>query len=603
MQLHVTQIVKGKTYTVISQPPAPENQKQYTRVQQYLHQGRPDDAIALCDELTEKNPTDHYAYYLKGSIYTSLNKFSIALEHFSKALELKPDNLEYLYWYADLLRLCGHHELSEKLYRKVLEINEGHDRALFGLGLLYFSYNRWHEAGTLLKQAIDRKPSNSNAHKYYAETCLYQGKLDEALKHGKKAVSLSPKNSSSYYALANIYQVLGKKEESLKQIEKTVTLDPKNGSAHYILANSKKYTSKDLPFIKNIEKKLESGMTADSRSHFHFALAKMYNDLKDPDRAFDNLSRANLILYNDFSTKKLKTELKEIKNAFNKKWSLDHRKNGNPSEVPIFVVGMPRSGTTLIDQVLSSHSLIGSIGESSEVRIGSEEACNETGDYPPRICLAHLKPETIQKYSERYLERALIEHPNALRIVDKMPANFFALGYIYTLFPNAKIVHSKRHPLDTCLSCFFQRFTEASNMDWSNDLVALGQYYKAYLNIMDHWKANLPIEILDINYEDMVADLESNARKLIQFAGLEWEDSCLNFHKSKRAVQTASLWQVRQPIYNSSVNRWLPYAKHLEPLIRELGDVLSDEDYNLMHEAGLKLKRPGKFSLNRMLGW
>lgn len=577
-----------------AQIPIPKEQKQYSSVFNLMHQGKYDDALALCEKINTEHPESTYPYYLTGVIYTTLKKYPAALENYSKAVKLMPDNVEYLAQYGDLLRLCAHYELSEQILLETLSIQPKNEVALLGLALLNMTFNRWEEAKKLLKQVITIKPSNHVAVSKYAETCMYQDHMDEALKNAKKAISLSPSSADSYYVLANIYQILGNKKESLRQLEKTIKLDPQNGIAQYVLANSKKHTQNDLISIKRIEAKLETGMPPDSRSHFHFALAKMYDDIKDVENAFSHLKRANLLIFDNSSEKQLRISTKKIKKAYNKGWLNRHRNFGNPTEIPIFVIGMPRSGTTLIDQVLSSHSKVKSIGESIEIRTSAEDACREIRNHTAPACLTYLDDHTVNKYANRYLERALGDNQQTQRIVDKMPTNFFSLGYIYTLFPNAKIIHSQRHPLDIALSCYFQRFTENTRMNWSNDLNSIGKYYRNYIDIMNFWKSRLPIEILDIQYEDMVNDLETSSKKLLSFVGLDWENACLDFYKTKRAVKTASLWQVRQPIYNSSVNRWIPYTKHLKPLIEELGNILPEEDYQVIRDAGVDLKRPKK---------
>ncbi|MBI5041828.1 MAG: sulfotransferase, partial [Gammaproteobacteria bacterium] len=466
------------------------------------------------------------------------------------------------------------------------------DAALLHLGLIYDAFSQWHQAAQYLRQAVALKPSNSLAQKKLAEMLLLIGDTDAALMHAKKALSLDPEDSDPIHLIAIIHKTQGDMNTAIRFFEKCIEINPINGAAYGELVRSKKITTGDYGLIKRMEAQLAKGMPAASRSQFQFALAKAYDDLKEYDKAFNNLHQGNLLLQGQFSLSKFKRDVSKTKKAYKSVSIAQLRDSGNPSDAPIFVVGMPRSGTTLIDQVLSSHSLVHSLGESHEIELGGHDACKEAGlEYKP-YTLPKISPDLVIKYAQRYLDRANADAPAARRIIDKMPANFFKIGHILTLFPNAKIIHSKRHPLDTGLSCYFQRFTASIHLEWSNDMAMLGEYYRGYADIMEFWKQRFPAQILDVQYEDLVNDLEKNVHRIIAFVGLEWEDACLNFHQSKRIVQTASLWQVRQPLYTSSVCRWKPYAKHLGPLVDSLGDILTETDYQALREAGLNKKRP-----------
>jgi hypothetical protein len=252
------------------------------------------------------------------------------------------------------------------------------------------------------------------------------------------------------------------------------------------------------------------------------------------------------------------------------------RGGGDPSRVPIFVLGMPRSGTTLTEQIIASHPEVYGAGELHDLLKVAHR--NITGTTAPIVFpdnLRSLDQPTLAAWGAEYVAGLQQRAPDARRITNKMPANFFAVGLVHLMLPNAKIIHVNRNPVDTCLSCFTRLFNH--KQEHTYDLAELGQYYVHYARLMEHWRKVLPAgAFLDVNYEDIVADQESQARRLIEYCGLEWNDACLDFHNTKRSIRTASLTQVRQPIYTTSVERWRHYEKFLEPLLDALGDLAPD---------------------------
>jgi hypothetical protein len=241
---------------------------------------------------------------------------------------------------------------------------------------------------------------------------------------------------------------------------------------------------------------------------------------------------------------------------------------GHPSELPVFIIGMPRSGTTLVEQILSSHPRFAGAGELLEMqysRLDLPALLNVSEPYP--ACLMKLTRETAWGLAERYLQRLRREDSHALRVSDKLPENYYQLGLIAVLFPRARIIHCQRDPRDTCVSCFCENF---EGVRYSTSLENLGQYYVEYERLMAFWRKVLPNPLFEVQYEDLVDRQEAVSRDLVAFCGLDWDDRCLQFHETRRTVQTASNLQVRQPMYASSVGRWRRYEKHLEPLLKLL---------------------------------
>jgi hypothetical protein len=323
--------------------------------------------------------------------------------------------------------------------------------------------------------------------------------------------------------------------------------------------------------LQDIEK-----LNDDKRISLHYALGKAYDDLKEYDKAFPQFLegariKRSKLQYNaddDVARSRRITELCD------KSFIEKLRGAGDPSSLPIFVLGMPRSGTTLTEQIVASHPDVFGAGELRDLMEVAQQMPTSQKNflsYPDN--LAALSREDVSRWGSDYVARLRKRAPGAKHITDKMPANYMALGLIPLLLPNAKIIHVKRNPVDTCVSCFTRLFNR--HQDATYNLTELGRHYVNYAKLMEHWRDVLPEgSFIEVQYEDIVADMEGQARRLIHFCGLEWNDACLDFHKNTRKIRTASVTQVRQPIYNSSVERWRHYEKYLDPLLKELGELV-----------------------------
>ena len=310
--------------------------------------------------------------------------------------------------------------------------------------------------------------------------------------------------------------------------------------------------------------------------HLRFALGKAYDDLQRYDEAFDNLEQGCAIkrrssVYNEGETLRLVERIKSVVTRSVVELLQGH---GVAGAQPIFVLGMPRSGTTLIEQIIASHPEVTGAGELREVNDAlGEFRMGRASRTPYPELMGDLNPAELAKFGQKYLERALRHAPAAARFTDKMPTNFFFLGLIRLAMPNAKIIHVNRNPVDTCLSCYSKLFS--GEVNYTYDLSELGRYYRAYHGLMQHWRTVLPAgSFLDVQYEDVVSDIETQARRILDYCGLTWDAHVLDFHLNERPIKTASTAQVRQPIYRSSMGRWRHYEKHLGPLLHELGDLV-----------------------------
>lgn len=362
---------------------------------------------------------------------------------------------------------------------------------------------------------------------------------------------------------------MGRFADARRAFERAVTLSPKQPAYHRALAEAERFTEND-PRLAALEAlaREEETFSEDQKVELNFALAKAYDDLKRYDDAFDRLQKANkikrrLVPYDEVQ---MMNFFREITAAFTPELMEAKRGVGHPSEVPVFVVGMPRSGTSLVEQILASHPSVCGAGELTFVQ-DLIMAGAAGPQYPSSASL--LTNEALHKFGGYYSVRAGALAPQAKRIVDKLPANFRHLGLIHLALPNARIVHVRRDPIDTCFSCYSKLFLNGLN--YAYDLGELGHYYKAYERLMAHWRSVLPQDaLLDVQYEALVGNFADEARRLVAFCGLQWDERCLTFHETARAVRTLSGQQVRQPLFKTSIGRWRPYESRLQPLLDAL---------------------------------
>jgi len=350
---------------------------------------------------------------------------------------------------------------------------------------------------------------------------------------------------------------------------------PDDIAARIHLVQNDKVSADDEHFAAlRAEEKKMAEFSDKRRLSLHFALGKCYDDTKDYDQAFPHylagcrIKRARL----GYDPAAAARQFVELQKIFSKDFIDRLRGSGDPSAMPIFVLGMPRSGTTLTEQILASHPDVFGAGELPDLlRIAHRKTHPDTTSFPDN--LRYLDSATLNAWGAEYVAAVQARAPQAKHITDKMPANFFAVPLIHLMLPNAKIIHVNRNPVDTCVSCFTRLFHR--KQEHTYDLAELGRYYADYARLMNHWRTVLPAgAFYDVQYEDIVADQESEARKLLEYCGLEWNDACLDFHQTQRQIRTASVVQVRQPIYTTSVERWRKYEKFLGPLLEELGDLV-----------------------------
>jgi tetratricopeptide (TPR) repeat protein len=512
-----------------------------------------------------------------GEAYRRDRQFDKAMQVFSRAIEIMPEFLMGHLGIANTLRDQGKHMEATSRFRLALAINPLFAPAYHYLGLTFVDQERIKEAIPLLRKAIALRPGYIEAQLSLANVLERDGQSDEALTRYKELLEKMPKHVGIINNIGNILKNLGQIDEAVVHFEKALALDPDHVSAYYNLSRARVGTeSKDLKRME--EMVTDSRLNTEQHCSMHFSLGKVYDDLGKYDKAFYNFKKGNELDTRDklFDPKLHRLAIDRMMATFNKEFFPGRKGFGSESSLPVFVLGMPRSGTTLVEQTLASHPDVFGAGELSNIGqiIGSlPQRQGKLAGYPE--CASLVDAISACQLGEEYVSYLRSMGDGAKRVTDKMPGNFINMGFIAMLLPNAKIIHCHREPLDTCLSCYSQHF--AMVMPFSRDLSFLGSYYRDYHRIMKHWHDILPQPIMDVYYKDMVSDHEGMSRKIIEFVGLDWDEACLEFHKTKRSVKTASNWQVRQPVYTSSIDRWRNYDQFLAPLREALGDAQSEE--------------------------
>lgn len=389
---------------------------------------------------------------------------------------------------------------------------------------------------------------------------------ESAIECYRHAIKALPTFHEAYVNLGNALIRKGHIHEADSILTKAIELNPHNVAVNYNLTLIRKYKHVDHEDAIRIKKLLQTRQTPEE--YLYFALGKIYGDCQQYEEEFSYYHQANQIINETvtFDGEALARSTSHLIDSFSSDFLKHYSVPASKSRAPLFIVGMPRTGTTLLASILSKHPAINTAGELGIIYQFTRNLPRLLGTDTPYPEAAHAMTASISSVLAQHYNVRLGRHstPGATYIIDKHPLNFWHLGLIYMLFPLAKVIHCTRHPLDSCISNYFQRFS--TEHDYSFDLENIGTYYREYQKIMAHWQQHLPMNILDVAYEDMVTNTEQTARKALDFLGLEWDDACLSPHTNDCQINTASIWQARQPIYHQSIGRWKHYEQHLEPL-------------------------------------
>lgn len=583
-----------------------QSEKAIQAIMQCLGTGRLAEAEKFSRQVLKIEPGNAGALHALGLSFYLRRNYPEAIIHIQKAVEVEGRNAQFLCNLAECHRRCGAPEKALPLFEKSLLVQPDFLKAHLGMGNALRDLKRFEEAVARFRLALAISPDFAEAYHYLGVAFMEVNRLEEALPMLRKAVALRPGYSDAEMSLANALEQTGRTDEAVEVYEamlktqpdaiavhnnlgnilknmgrmddavehyrKALKLDPAHAPAIYNLSRTQKGDAEGNR--EAMEAMLETpGISPEQQVNLHFALGKIYDDLGEYGKSFVHFKQGNIkdARGEPFDAERHTAAVDRLLTVFNRKFFEERRGLGSESERPVFIVGMPRSGTTLVEQVLASHPKVFGAGELDHIghllTDVSRAPVRSGAGYPEVV--GQLDAMAAVRLGEDYISRWPPEAKGHARVTDKMPGNFMHLGFIALILPRARIIHCRRDPLDVCLSCYFQHFT--SIMPFSRTLEDLGAYYRDYERVMEHWRAILPLEILDVPYEEMVGDTETTSRRLIDFAGLEWDKACLEYYKTDRQVKTASSWQVRQPIYTRSLKRWKNYNKEIDPLVQALG--------------------------------
>lgn len=548
-------------------------QERYTRAVRCHSAGRLDEAERLYREVLDANPSHGDSLHLLGVLALDAGRFDEALELIGKALEILPCHVAARLSLGNALLRANRVADAVAAYERVLELQPDLAEGYFNLGNALQRLDRLEDAVGAYNRALQLKPVYSRAYNNLGNALRTQGRLEEALEAYDQAISRrTPGFEAALENKALLLTALGRLAESLQTTDQALAFDPNSVAAWHIRAQLKKFTPADAE-IEAMEAVLaarEQQLCVEDRARLRFALGKACLDAGAAERAFVHLHEGNRLKRSalDYDAESTERWILQIARAFTPDLMARLAGAGDSTQAPVFIVGMPRSGTTLVEQILASHPEVYGAGELRLLRdlvAGISVSAPEGPVGYPQL-LAQLDPQDLAPLGRHYAERLCALAPGRPRVVDKEPLNFLYCGLIHLILPNARIVHCRRNAVDTCLSCYTKPFL--GELDFAYDLRELGLYYRHYEGLMAHWRALLPPErFMEVDYEALVEDLEGEGRRLVAFCGLEWNEACLAFHQTPRHIVTASAAQVREPLYRTSVGRWKSYARYLEPLL------------------------------------
>ena len=524
-------------------------------ISQILNEGKLGIAEEKCREFLKQYPTNTFAMSLLSEIADRLGYFDDAEFLLESAVKLNPDDGELRMKYAMILR-------KKQKFSKTME-----------------------QVNILCEQF----PENLSYQAQKASEIMQNGEHNEAIDLFDEILRKNPYNFSILTSKGHAQKTLGKTEQAINSYQSAYKVKQDHGEAFFSLANLKTYsfTKNELNNMREQLKRVD--LTLRDKSYFHFALAQGCEAVGEYEEAFFHLNSGNKIKnkQSKYSIERMDGELQAQIDVCDQSFFEGHGNGGYETKDPIFILGLPRAGSTLIEQILASHSMIDGTLELPNIlsmaqSLRGDDIYGKEGNYPKSM--KNLTLEQRMEMGNRFINDTRMHRKDAPRFTDKMPNNFRHIGLIHLIMPNAKIIDARRYPLDCCFSMFKQLF--AQGQEFTYGLAEAGSYYKSYVKLMNHWDEVLPNKILRVNNEDIIDDLEGQVSRMLEFLELPFEESCITFYETDRSVRTASSEQVRKPINRSGMDRWKPYAKNLEPLLNGLGrDLIKPDDIELIESS------------------
>ncbi len=548
--------------------PSPSAEKEDMRpIWQLMQSGQYEAAETACRKILRFRPRHVEANLCLGALHQRAKRYERAITRFRKVLARAPDHVPAHANLADSLMELERYDEAWEVIDRALKIRADSPVAERSLGGACFRLCRYEDAVDCYRRALAVEPAEFRNHLGLAMALRYLGRAEEALAAYDKAVTLRPDDPDILRSRGHVLSDLGRLDDAAAAYRRSIHLRPA-ARTYELLASVRRHTRYDAD-IRAMEALHDRPTTSpDERMIYAFGLGKAFEDLRDYDKAFGffaeaNRQRRSIKPYSIASDEEF---FRRLRSTFDAEFLTQRQGLGRSDATPIFILGMPRSGTSLVEQILASHPMVHGGGELPDLPMICTAALR---DLPASV--ARLRPADWQRLADHYLARLRVRSDSKPHVTDKMPFNFLRIGMIAIMLPNARIIHLRRDPLDTCLSAFKYLFATAG-MEWSYDLADLGRYYGLYRGLMEHWHRVLPGRIVDVRYEDLVANPEPAIRGLLSAVGLPFDAGCLSYHQAKHSVRTRSAAQVRQPIYGSSVQAWKRYEKHLRPLLEALGE-------------------------------
>ncbi|HUL47796.1 MAG TPA: sulfotransferase [Steroidobacteraceae bacterium] len=576
----------------------------------YRRAGRAGEARAEVRRVLEKTPHHHRAWLAYGDVLVDLGQYDDARVAFERARLTDPERQRIEEASAALA--ADDRRSSEELFREILRRDASHVGALCGLAAVSLAADAHGDAERLLRHALRQSEHLPLAYRGLGPALLALGRVEEADAAAQHLLKVEPENPQSWItkaavasrfmrqeaaleayeraaryqpgdvrllmSIGHVRKSLGRRAESEASYKEVLAADPGNAEAWWSLADLKSYSFDDdevAAMQRLIADRERAGRARPGDAQLYFALGRALEQHGRYPQAFASYAQGNALRRRDapFDIEGFERRAARIRAFFSTAFFAAHAGGGDPSSAPIFIVGLPRSGSTLIEQILASHSRVDGTMELPNiinlVRAFEDQAPNRDG-YPEAVGGASVAQ--LAALGSRYVAETAPLRRGRAHFTDKLPNNFSHVGLIQAILPHATIVDARRHPMDACFSTFKQHF--ASGQTFSYDLEDLGRYYRCYLSLMDHWDAALPGKVLHVQYEELVRDPEASIRRLLEHCGLPFEPACLNFHETSRPVRTPSAEQVRRPIYTQAVGYWRHFENELEPLRLALGACL-----------------------------
>jgi tetratricopeptide (TPR) repeat protein len=533
-----------------------------------------EEAMAFYRQVLEIDPDYHESANNLAALLIEDNQSDEALKLLMRLVKVNPNYAEAHNNIGNAFFAKEEYDKALVAYNRALSLRQGYLEPMLGIARVQKEKEQLDDAALTVKHVLEIDSKRPEAYALLGDIRLKQAKYEESGEAYRKAITLEETLLGAHLGLGQLQMELGELNEAEKTFQQAMEINSDEVAPYVFMTQVSKIKQGDgiLARLEQEAGKLQELPEGKAMS-LHFAMGKAYDDVKEYDKAFPHFMEGCRIKRGkiDYNPGNNDRSCAEIIRFFKEENLAKLRGGAEPSDLPIFVLGMPRSGTTLVETIIASHPEVFGAGELHDIlRIANNPKPGIKSEGFP-ISMQGLTAADVREMGERYLENLRQHDARASRITDKMPANFMALGLIHLMLPQAKVVHVMRNPVDICLSNFTKNFNNSQLHSY--DLSEMARFYVNYAKLMEHWRKVLPQgSFYDIQYEQLVADPEPETRSLIDYCGLSWDDACLSPHKTERGVKTASVTQVRQPVYTDSVERWRRYETFLQPLLDALGD-------------------------------